>query len=119
MCAAIEILHLIVHSNPFPVCCRVQHAILCAGCSHRSSVILSWVTEALSEGSINLCTSLGDVCHFAVVCPKMEAAVAVGAQVLSACQDAHSKQAMTAAMYQGWANWADRLGQPKVGVMHT
>lgn len=44
----------------------------------------------------------------------MEAAVAVGAQVLSACQDAHSKQAMTAAMYLGWTNWADRLGQPKV-----
>lgn len=44
----------------------------------------------------------------------MEAAVAVGAQVLSACQDAHSKQAMTAAMYLGWASWADRLGQPKV-----
>lgn len=47
---------------------------------------------------------------------QMEAAVGVGAQLLSACQDAHSKQAMSAAMYVSWANWADRLGQPKVGL---
>ncbi|MEW5311765.1 MAG: hypothetical protein WDW38_003451 [Sanguina aurantia] len=47
---------------------------------------------------------------------QMEAAVGVGAQLLSACQDAHSKQAMSAAMYVSWANWADRLGQPKMAL---